>query len=362
MPIGGSSAQHHYPSEGTTIKLKDGSILHAFNYRKRPRAGESLHPHYVETAIAAVTSKDGGLTWTAPRPLLQSDAKTASHPSIVRLPNGALGITYNKIESSTRAYKVFRSSDDEGRTWSDEEPISPRDSYWTSAHDRMIVHSSGRILHPLHKKLQLHPERMATQLAWSDDNGKTWSMGKQMLDVAAAQAEYARRFPGHSGFWEVSLAERADGSLLMLGRTAAGFLYFSTSSDRGASWSAPAPTTLQSGLAPVRIARIPSSNDLLAIWNSCCIDPTESHLGNRLTLATAVSSDGGATWKGKREIESIQALPEARFTDVSYPSIYFDGSTAYVMYFVRRLPGDIEGEQYVSVLPVSWFYAETRKP
>jgi len=359
IPIGGSSPQYHYPSEGTTIRLKDGAVLHAFNRRERPKEKDGTwHAHYVATVIAATYSRDLGKTWTAPQPLLESGARTASHPSLVRLPNGELGLSYNRIHDEKRAEKVFRYSKDEGKTWSPELVITPLDGYWTSAHDRLIVHSSGRLIHPFHNKISFNPNRVLTRVGWSDDNGRTWKIGPDKLHTPDLEPVHAKHhYNQESGFWEVSIAERADGSLLMLGRTGMGWVYGSESKDRGESWTAPVQKALAAPKAPVRLERVPGSNDLLVLWNSCCIDPTEAHLGNRLTLSSAISTDGGRTWKWQRDIESIVPTPGAKFTDVSYPSIYFDGGLAYVTYFARRLPAELQGEQYVSVLPLSWFYA-----
>jgi len=357
LAIGGASPRRYYPSEGTTIRLRDGRILHAFNWREQPQTGQSRHPHFVRTEIAAVYSSDAGRTWTAPVVLLTSDTRTASHPSLVRLANDELGITYNKIASAERAVKVFRFSRDEGKTWSSEIMISPGDAYWTSAHDRTLVLSSGRTVIPLHNIQKAKPEHMITQVAYSDDNGRSWKMSPQKLDVSDVIPSFQARFKFEGGFWESSIAERADGSLLMLGRTYGGYLYQCESADKGLTWSQPKPSTLTSAAAPGQVRRVPGSSDLLVAWNSCCLDDRQSLLGNRLTLSTAISTDGGRTWKWQREVESVAPPPGATFTDVAYPSIYFDGDSAYMTYFVRRVPGEVEGEQYLSVLPLSWLYA-----
>lgn len=96
---------------------------------------------------------------------------------------------------------------------------------------------------------------------------------------------------------------------------------------------------------------------MLVLWNSCCVDPGEQYLGNRLTLSSAVSTDGGLNWRWKRDVESIVPSAGATFTDVSYLSVYFDEGLPYVMYFPRRLPGEVHGEQFAFVLSTSCFYA-----
>jgi len=359
VAVGPASAKHPYQSEGATIRLKDGRIMHAFNLRSQPEPGQKWHAHYVPTQIAFVTSSDKGKSWSAPQILLSSPTRTASHPALVRLPNGDLGVSYNRIAGETEATKVFRSSKDEGKTWSDEVLISPATGYWTSAHDRLIAHSSGRLIQPLHNKEVLLPEKMVTYVAWSDDNGRTWKLGKQGLVVPITVPEYIANF-GKSrgdGFWEVSIAERADKSLYMIGRTRTGYLHECVSTDRGETWSRPAQTQLMSSEAPAYVTRVPNTNDLLLIWNSCCIDPKNGLLGLRITLSTVVSSDGGKTWGWQREFLSISPDgPQGSNNDgVAYPSVYIDEGLAYVSYFARRAGG---GPQMMATLPLSWFYAK----
>lgn len=355
VPVGVADAVKWFYSEGSTIRLQDGSLLHAMNERSAPPPGEAYHPHYVPTVIAAVSSQDGGRTWTAPRQLLSSPTRTASHPSLARLPDGSLGITYNRIAGEMAATKVFRSSRDEGRTWSEETLISPADGYWTSAHDRMLVHSSGRIVHPLHVKEVLLPEQMATYVAWSDDNGRTWHRGKDRLIVERIVPGFVNKNHG-AGYWEVSIAERADGSLFMAGRTRAGRLYWSESRDRGETWAQPAPLPQVSSEAPVVVVRVPESPDLLLVWNSCCLDPKNNLLGRRLTLSAAISGDGGKTWKGQREIASVAPHPGGG-DGISYPSVYIDGGVAYVGYYARGS----RGTQYMAALPLAWFYVHLKE-
>lgn len=361
--VGPSDAEHPYQSEGTTIRLKDSSIMHAFNLRSKPAEGQKWHAHYVPTVIAYVVSKDSGRTWSKLETLLQSPNKTASHPALARLPNGDLGITYNRIVSETEATKVFRSSKDEGKTWSDEILISPAQGYWTSAHDRLIVHSSGRLIQPLHNKEILLPEKMVTYAVWSDDNGKSWKVGKQGLVVGNIAPAFKANFGDKrgDGFWEVSIAERADKSLYMIGRTRTGFLYDSVSGDRGQTWSTPSQTALISSEAPAKVVRVPKSGDLLLVWNSCCIDPKHWGFGLRLTLSSVISADNGKTWQYRRDIVSVAPEGPLGSNDdgVAYPSVYIDGEAVYVGYFARmRGQNGGGGPQIVAMLPLSWFYVE----
>lgn len=358
--IGAASAEVAKNGEGSTVRLKDGALLHLLSRHMRPgNAAEFPNPDLWPAVIAKTLSRDNGKTWSAPEVLFRSTTgNNAMQPSLARLANGEIGVTYSRIDSLSKATKVFRSSRDEGRTWSEELLISPDGAYWTGAHDRLVVLSTGRILYPLHTKLEVRPERMATRIAYSDDHGKSWKLAAQTIEVTDAipafLAKYGERH--RSGFWEASMAERADGTLVMIGRTYGGYLYGCTSTDKGLTWTQPAPTPLMSSAAPGRLERVPGTNDLLVVWNSCCLNPEQSLLGDRVTLSAAISSDGGQTWQWRREIESITPGGSNR---VEYPALNIYDGVVYVTYRAQfGSGGALQMQEYLSALPLAWFYAE----
>ena len=382
--VGPANDEHPFQSEGTTVKLKDGTLLHAFNLRYGEKDMSQWHPHYARTVIAKVLSRDGGRTWSAPAVMFESNTGiNASHAAVRRLANGELGATYQRINTKpldqwnrqkwltavSTADKIFRYSADEGKTWSLEIVISPPGGgYWTSAHDRLLVLSSGRLLQPLHSHRDMDPGVIATKVARSDDHGRSWKVSEQWLEVNDLAPGYIG--DKRSNFHEVAVAERADGSIFMIGRTSAGRLYWSESRDRGDTWTKPAPSPLLSPEAPANIARLPGSDDLVLIWNSQCVTDRNTHVGQRLTLASTVSSDGGKTWNDYREIITIPpnpGNPRQGFGDdrVCYPSIFFDSGFAYIGYWAgARVDGRQYDQQYMMVLSVSYFTAlrETHRP
>ncbi len=358
--LGPVTAQFPRNGEGSTIRLKDGRLLHAFSRHSRsPEGNVDLWPG----VIVFVYSSDNAKTWTQPEIVFRNPGGlTAMQPSFVRLPDGGLGVTYSLIDSFTSARKVFRFSNDEGKSWSEEKVISPPGGYWTGAHDRLIAIPGGRILAQLHTKLSAKPERLATRIAYSDDSGRTWSFSPQTLTVPKVIPGSSAEKLGRSGLHEASIAERADGSLLMLGRTMAGRIYRSISTDRGITWSNPEPTELPSGAAPARVERIPGTSDLLVVWNSCCLDKDNAQLGERITLSSAISSDGGFHWKWRRTIADIVPGQGPARHWVDYPAVTIDGGTVYLSYRLVLLDGPRTLMQnYMAPLPLSWFYAARDK-
>jgi sialidase-1 len=356
--LGRASAEVAKNGEGSSIRLKSGAILHAMSRHMRPKdASKYDNADLWPAVIARTESRDGGLTWTEPSVMFRSTTgENAMQPSFARMANGEIGVSYSRIDSLSAATKVFRYSADEGQTWSSEILISPTGQYWTSAHDRMLVTSKGRVLLTLHHKKVVRPEHMVTQVARSDDHGRTWTLAARQVDVADAIPAYSARDGARhkQGFWEGSIVERADGSLLMIGRTYGGWLYQTESRDQGESWSRPAPTTLMSSAAPGRVERIPGTDHLLVVWNSCCLNPEDGLLGQRLTLSAAISTDGGKTWQWRRDVESV-----TQGNRVEYPAMnIWDGNVHLTYRAQARSGSQLQMQEYLSILPISWFYAE----
>ena len=133
--------------------------------------------------------------------------------------------------------------------------------------------------------------RMANVFA-STDQGKTWT---RRGGVA---------FP-RTDFDEHMIVERKDGSLWMLARTKDG-ISESISADKGATWSAPQPSTIQNPNARFFIRRI-ASGKLLLVKNG----PTDVRLPRRSSMTAFLSDDDGKTW-GKGLLLDDRA-------EVSYP-------------------------------------------
>ena len=151
--------------------------------------------------------------------------------------------------------------------------------------------------------------RMANVFA-STDQGKTWT---RRGGVA---------FP-ETDFDEHMIVELKNGRLWMLARTKKG-ISESFSTDKGATWSAPAPSTIQNPSARFFIRRLASGN-LLLVKNG----PVSVRLPRRSNLSAFLSNDEGKTW-------SKGLLLDDR-AEVSYPDGFQapDG-TIHILYDWNR--------------------------
>jgi len=245
----------------------------------------------------------------------------------------------------------------------------------------------------------------------SDDEGRSWQTNEGRGVWAAGGELFVtvnESAGGHYCCEEPVVAEVSPGHLLLLLRTPLGRFFQSWSKDNGTKWTRPEPTTLASAYAPASLMRIPGTSDLLVIWNQSSVDEIERGW-QRHRLSSAISRDGGATWKHGRNVFSIfqqagdvtrveppplrvyraaEQSPRLPPKDVegTYPSVSFwkdralirftcierafyvydeEGKTGYQR---RELPplerARREGRDRASIsagvcvgLPVSWFYS-----
>lgn len=285
--------------EATLATLKDGRIWLLF--------GENL-------LLAGKYSKDGGRTWSGTSLVQTKDgkgialARDTAHLSIVRLKSGRLVMIYGGpvTRPGRDGTVLYRTSDDEGQTWSAPVAIDPLFAVCRTQAARVL--STGRIVAPVMAWLSPatgdDSEEAGNGLTYSwiyysDDEGKTWKRSLSELFVSLDQ--------GRKGTYHVEetvIEEMRDGRLLLYGRTEFGRPYQSISKDKGVSWSNPTPLQLASAYSPSTLSRIPATNDLLLVWNHVSTEEILAGLA-RHRLSTAISRDEGATWTHFRNLESL---------------------------------------------------------
>ncbi len=259
-------------------------------------------------------SADRGRTWSETRALQTVDgqgiavANIVGHHSLLHLKSGKLGLVYGgpRARPGRDGTVCFRTSSDNGETWSDLIHIDPR--FAVSRNQSARVLSTGRILVPVMKWISPYTggesEMESNNLCYSwvyysDDEGQTWQASNSELLIIEEQ--------GKAGCYNVEepvVEELRDGTLLLYGRTEFGRPYESFSKDGGISWTPLQPVELASGYAPHTFARLPSTGDLLLVWNQVSGKESVSGL-QRHRLSTSISQDEGKTWKHFRNLESL---------------------------------------------------------
>ena len=281
--------------------------------------------------MEAVRSTDGGLTWTPPN-LLADSEDDDRNPAFGVSSQGTLILLYHRqhnydadgnyqggVRISDRkpvALMATRSFDN-GLTWEDPYPLSIDALPTGSPYGKIVSLDDGTLLVPIYNSLAWADEQSdqrfdTSYLVRSEDDGLTWGGVSQIAP--------------HMN--ETALIVLPDGDLLAVLRddTAQG-LHSTRSQDGGLTWS---PTTqiTQARQHPADLVHL-SNGDILLTY------------GNRnppYRIEGRISRDGGRSW-----LDSLLTFSghlygytaeETRRTDLGYPSsVVRGGSQGITMYY-----------------------------
>ncbi len=314
-PVGAKNPRN---SEAAIILRKDGSLLLAWTEFYASQGAD-----HGPARIAGKSSPDGGRTWGEKFTLVENDGGcNVMEVNFLRLRNGDLALFYcQKNTESSDCRIMMRTSADDGKTWNAAKQLSPAGKYTGLTNGRGIRLRTGRIL------LEAW-EGGDSYCVLSDDDGKTWRDSQRVQ-------------PAKGKCYEPACIELADGRVRMLMRTELGSQYKSLSKDGGQTWTEPVLTPLAGTAAPVAITRIPTTGDLLAIWNH---NPGAER---RNPLTAAISKDEGETWTSFRNVEAAPADDAW-----AYPAVTWVGDRALITYFNYKGGHSLKLRR----LPATWFY------
>lgn len=392
---------------GTALQAAPGSMLHeglaagpASGVHEailtRLKDGRYWLLHSRDRKLHGLFSTNKGRDWGSPAAVMEkaggaiATARGAAHLSLLHMRSGRLGMVYGGRASrpGRDGTLEFRSSDDDGATWSAATVIDPIFSVCRTSGARVL--SDGRLVVPVFNWLSPSAggdsEESANSICtswvfYSDDEGASWKRSLSELFVSLDKGR-----GGCYSFEEPSLEERADGSLLMYGRTELGVFYESASKDRGVTWTAPKPTRVAASYTPPMLVRMPASSDLLLVWNQASAEEIVAGL-SRHRLSTAISKDGGATWMHHRNLESMddraviepparpvtvlrsesgyqQPADRTRYPHspgclrICYPTVVFDGDEVAITYDYGYGVGEFfkKHATRIKVMRKQWLY------
>ncbi len=332
------------------VQLKDGTLLAA----RSDGRGQ--------------TSTDGGRTWSDPEPLGPPDLRGTS--TLLRLRSGALALGCRTgVTIST----------DETKSWGPVHPVKllgiPNQAHPDVNPDNTCAYG---ILQGKRVRIECHyhrPEIDIASVSYSDDLGETWQMCDPLMGWFDANG-IPNGFRGVTAVDEPTVAETADGRVLLFARSTVGRIVYTYSSDQGETWTAVRPTKLAASYSPPRLVRIPQTGDLLCVWNQ--VSRGEIQRGYwRSRLSAAISTDSGETWSHFKTIEISTGLkdiavipPEYPITPVrarrdvgqlpddygtyDYPNVEFIGDKVFVTYICGS---PAEGAaRILRIYPLEWFY------
>ncbi len=343
------------------FKMKDGRLLLAWSeyYVNRPSriartayTGKGGSPILDSRRISARISEDRGRSWSD-KFVLQVDQyplNVRGGGNLLRLASDEILFFYGIMYSPQDMRIYMKRSSDECETWTEPVRISTRTGFHWINHDRVVRLSSGRILVPTWwSHFKRKGDHYKTFCYFSDDEGKTWSEGAGEVDVP--EPREVERTRSLNGAMEPSIVELKDGSLLMVLRSNLGKVYQAFSKDQGNTWSKAEPTRLDAPAAEHLLARIPTTGDLLLVWNHT--KPTINNSLPRTPLTSAISRDEGRSWTHFRDIETHVGY------DCAYPAVTFLEDEALITYYYGNR-ADTPGWYSVKlkIVPINWFYRE----
>lgn len=329
-------------SEGDFILSKpDGRIVFIYSHFS---GGQD---DFAGAFLAGRYSDDGGKTWNKEDSIIiPNEGKlNVMSPSLLRLKNNCIAMFYLRKNSDADCRLYMRVSADETLTWSNPVLCINDDGYYVVNNDRVIQLNDGRIIFPAARHNTPEQNRFNSHgtisCYYSDDNGRSWTRSNAALTSSSVILQ------------EPGLVELRDGTLMMFCRTDAGVLYQSFSSDHGKSWSEMMPTCIPSFMSPALIERIPTTGDLLLVWNKKGTDQPDV-AGVRSPLCMAVSGDEGITWS---HVRTIETLPDHWYC---YPSVEFSGNEVLLSYSSgSRKTGNGLQDLQVTHVSVEWLYSSS---
>ena len=280
-------------SEGDFITLKNGRILFIYSHY----TGGSTSDH-APAYLAGRFSDDRGKTWSKEdfTVLENEGGMNVMSVSLLRLQNGNIALFYLRKNSTTDCIPMMRISTDEAGTWSAPVAcIADQKGYFVLNNNRVIQLKNGRLLLPVSLHQTPEDDKFSAKgklfSYYSDDNGTTWQCSAEVPNPSGIVSQ------------EPGVVELKDGTVMMLIRAGGGFQQLSRSKDKGQTWSPMVAGNLPSPLSPASIARIPSTGDLLVVWNNNDGSNPQTK-GKRTPLTVAISKDEGKTWGYITDIET----------------------------------------------------------
>jgi sialidase-1 len=297
--------------------------------------------------VSGKLSADRGRTWSDSFVLQENRWEgNVKHPNLVRFSPEELLFTFVGWESETRRNVFMKRSEDNGESWGPIEQISSPGWYCNNAGHALQL-ESGRVLLPAHSPGggdefetlgpgidEVGSENLYSFVYYTDDRGDTWQTSEDAMTV-----------PGR-GAHEPSIVELEDGRLLCLLRNSQERIYKAYSEDEGVHWSDPVPTELPAPESPSIVRRIPTTGDLLLLWNNVASDSNWP----RRPLTAAISTDEGESWGSFADVD---ARPDH---DAAYADVAFVDGEALVTYYSSPEHWARDAEVTLKIFSIDQFY------
>jgi len=263
-----------------------------------------------DQAIFLSRCAKGSHQWSKPRVLLRSPGKPPGNAILFTDDRKRIWLVWGRMDGEQPMVRgtgwdacrlFFRTSDDNGVTWTEDNPFYHDTLGWLPRNLTMELRD-GTLILPISDERNGRGVDLSFFLS-TRDNGETWTQSGIMR-----------------GGEQPTFIERNDGSLLAYLRVRPNIVA-SESRDGGRTWTTPAPTKWKNPDAGICMRKLADGHVLLVFNNQS---------DSRTPLHIARSTDDGQTWSEPLKMESDPG-------EYSYPSVLqaTDGMI-HVIYTFRR--------------------------
>ena len=309
----------HYRHAATLIELENGDLLCTW------MAGHLEGAPDLKIYLSRLDS--GSAAWSEPIRITDDYTRSEQNPAIFKDTDGTLWLSYTSLESrgctrdeweaqvpnheseegnnyimSWTALVEFRTSHDNGVSWSEKSTFSSDTGLWSRYPIKEL--SNGDWIFPVYQRTTEHVMKTDyTRMMISEDKGHTWS-------------EYP--IPDGRGKVHASIVEVSPGRLRAFFRSRfKDYIYVADSGDYGRTWTKPEPTVLPNNNSSITVIKLQDG--------SLCASYNHSN-DKRVPVTLALSEDDGVSWPYMRHLETGDNFcgeKNSRFNkSFGYPLVY----------------------------------------
>jgi len=267
---------------------------------------EEGHIYVISNKNKAMESTDDGYTFK------QNNNLSKFSNNTIRLASGTIVYTVRISEGGGNYRDQAYVSTDNGKTFEGPYNIQNYLRNRITMNNKLTEATNGRLFFASGESGDGVEGEGGIRVFYSDDEGRTWTGANMMgLDGKLVTGnDEARMDAENTGVncQESRVVEMPDGTFRLYVRTDNGFLYYSVSTDNGATWSAMMyPSEFISVLSAFNIERDPYTGYYYMAWeyNNKNDNPTFQYPRTRTGLA--VSYDGMETWEYVGDMHEIGA-------------------------------------------------------
>lgn len=312
-------------SEGSFIRIPDGSIMFAYSRYTSDTAGD-----HDNCDIAVIRSYDEGKTWTEPEVIVKAESFGVGNimsVSCIYQKDGSIGV-YFLIKELDGTSTIGRALSKDGITFVPERSSHNADGlYYVINNDRFERFSDGNIYVPAARHFTRggkHDDAGESVIFVSKDDGKTFELLPHVFALPIVN-------PGCRGMQEPGIIEHKDGSVRLWARTRHDSQFESYSYDKMETFSWPQPSFFTSPNSPMELARNDETGVLYAAYNpyprSLLADKGISQ--GRTPFIIRKSLDDGKTWSYPFVVEEE---PDRGYC---YPAMFFTKDNSMLCAYCR---------------------------